>query len=284
MTMGPTVRRRRLGSELRRLRETHSIKLEEVADHLGVAASTLSRIETGKAPTKSVYLTAMLEMYGVTDHAQRQVLIDMAREGHRKGWWSVYDDVLPTGFGIYVGLEAEAAGLRSFEAEAVQGLFQTPEYARAILREVQTRDTDAQVDRLVDLRMKRQEVLDRDPPLDVWLILDEAVIRRTIGGTTVMRDQLNRLAEASRQPNVTLQVLPFDSGSHAGLRGSFSILEFPERADADVAYVESVAGIIYLEKDREVRMCADAFDRLRATALSPGDSADRICEAADGLG
>jgi transcriptional regulator with XRE-family HTH domain len=282
--MGPTVRRRRLGSELRRLREDHSIKLEEVAERLGVAASTLSRIETGKAPTKSVYLTAMLEMYGVTDQSQRQVLVDMAREGHRKGWWSVYDDVLPTGFGIYVGLEAEAAGLRSFEGEVVQGLFQTPDYARAILREVQVRDTDEQVERLVDLRMKRQEVLDRNPALDVWMILDEAVVRRTIGGPGVMRDQLARLVEASKKPNVTLQVLPFASGSHAGLRGPFSILEFPERADADVAYVESVAGIIYLEKEREVRTCAEAFDRLRAAALSPGQSTDLIFEAAKDLG
>ena len=283
MAMGPTVRRRRLGSELRRLREAHSIKLEEVAEHLGVAASTLSRIETGKAPTKSIYLNAMLEMYGVNDPGQRQVLVDMAREGHRKGWWSVYDDVLPTGFGIYVGLEAEAAGLRSYEAEAVHGLFQTPDYARAILREVQNRDSEEQVERLVDLRIKRQDVLDRDPPLDVWLILDEAVIRRTIGGPRVMSGQLARLADASKMPNVTLQVLPFASGSHAGLRGPFSILEFPERADADVAYVESVAGILYLEKDREVRSCAEAFDRLRAAALSPGASAEVISEAAEGL-
>lgn len=280
MTMGPTVRRRRLGFELRRLREAHSIKLEEVAEQLGVAASTLSRIETGKAPTKSVYLNAMLEMYGVDDPAQRQVLIDMAREGHRKGWWSVYDDVLPTGFGIYVGLEAEAAGLRSFQGEAVEGLLQTPDYASAVLREVQNRDTDEQIERLVDLRIKRQDVLERDLPLDVWLILDEAVIRRTIGGPHVMRGQLARLTEASKMPNVTLQVLPFESGSHAGLKGSFSILEFPERADADVAYVESVAGIIYLEKDREVRTCAEAFDRLRAAALSPGASADLISKVA----
>lgn len=283
MTMGPTVRRRRLGSELRKLREDHSIKLEEVAERLGVAASTLSRIETGKAPTKSVYLTAMLEMYGVTDPGQRQVLVDMAREGHRKGWWSVYDDVLPTGFGIYVGLEAEAAGVRSFEGEVINGLFQTPDYARAILREVQVKDTDEQIERLVDLRIKRQDSLERDTPLDVWLILDESVVRRTIGGPEVMRGQLARLVEASRKPSVTLQVLPFASGSHAGLRGSFSILEFPERADPDVAYVESVAGIIYLEKEREVKHCAEAFDRLRAAALSPGQSTDLIVEAAKEL-
>jgi transcriptional regulator with XRE-family HTH domain len=283
VTMGPTVRRRRLGSELRKLREDHSIKLEEVAEHLGVAASTLSRIETGKAPTKSVYLTAMLEMYGVTDPAQRQVLVDMAREGHRKGWWSVYDDVLPTGFGIYVGLEAEAAGVRTFEGEVIHGLFQTPDYARAILREIQVKDSDEQIERLVDLRIKRQDSLERTPPLDVWLILDESVIRRTIGGPDVMRGQLARLVEASRKPNVTLQVLPFSSGSHAGLRGSFAILEFPERTDSDVAYVESVAGIIYLEKEREVKHCAEAFDRLRAAALSPGQSTDLIVEAAKEL-
>src|SRR6202046_3016373 len=156
VTMGPTVRRRRLGSELRRLREDHSIKLEEVAERLGVAASTLSRIETGKAPTKSVYLTAMLEMYGVTDPAQRQVLVDMAREGHRKGWWSVYDDVLPTGFGIYVGLEAEAAGLRAFETQVVHGLLQTPEYARAVLREAYKKETPEQLERLARLRAQRE--------------------------------------------------------------------------------------------------------------------------------
>jgi transcriptional regulator with XRE-family HTH domain len=282
-TMGPTVRRRRLGSELRRLREAHSIKLEEVAERLGVAASTLSRIETGKAPTKSLYLNAMLEMYGVDDPGQRQVLVDMAREGHRKGWWSGYDDVLPTGFGIYVGLEVEAAGLRSYEDQVVQGLFQTPDYARIVLREVFNRDSDEQIERLVDLRMKRQDVLDQEPPLDVWLILEEAVIRRTIGGPQVMAAQLRRLTEAAAMPNVTLQVLPFSCGAHAGLAGRFSILEFPERADPEVAYVESVAGQLYLEKDREVRSCAEAFDRLRASALSPGESAKLIADAAKDL-
>src|ERR1700735_1416459 len=153
VTMGPTVRRRRLGSELRRLREDHSIKLEEVAERLGVAASTLSRIETGKAPTKSVYLTAMLEMYGVTDPAQRQVLVDMAREGHRKGWWAAYDDVLPSGFDIYVGLEAETAAIRCYEVSVVPGLLQTQDYARAVLGEMFPRHGAAQIDRMVDLRM-----------------------------------------------------------------------------------------------------------------------------------
>lgn len=282
MAIGPTVRRRRLGSELRRLREARAIKLEEVADQLGLAASTLSRIETGKAPTKTAYLTSLLEMYGVTDPGQRQILIDMAREGHRKGWWAVYDDVLPTGFGIYVGLEAEASGLRIYETQVVHGLLQTADYAKAVLREVHKRDSPEQVQRLAELRMKRQELLDRGDPPDLWLILDEAVLRRPMGGPEVMREQLNRVAEASQWPNVTLQVLPFSSGAHPALCGPFSIIEFPERSDPDVVYVDSWGGPIYLEKDRDVRACAEAFDRLRAAAMSPGDSAALASKLAGG--
>jgi len=273
---GPTVRRRRLGTELRRLRDSSGYKLEEVAAELGVAPSTLSRIETGKAPTKSAYLNRMLEMYGVADSGQRQVLVDMAREGHRKGWWAAYDDVLPSGFDIYVGLEAETAAIRSYEISVVQGLLQTADYARAVISEMFPRHTASQVDRLVDLRMARQHRLDEEPALELWAILDEAVIRRTVGGAAVMRGQLARLLAATHRPNITIQVLPFGSGAHAGHGGAFSILEFPERADSEVVHVESVAGIIYLEKDKDVRARSEAFNRLRAAALSPGASADLI--------
>ena len=212
MPLGPTVRRRRLGAELRRLREAHSLKLEEVAEELSLAPSTLSRIETGKAPTKSAYLMAMLDMYKVDDLAARKVLIDMAREGHRKGWWSIYDDVLPSGFDIYVGLEAEAQGLRSYETDVVHGLLQTTDYALAVLRELRPRDSEEQIARVVDLRMQRQRLLEQDPPLDLWLILDEGAIRRNIGGPEVMRPQLEHLIQASRWPNVTLQILAFEAG------------------------------------------------------------------------
>jgi transcriptional regulator with XRE-family HTH domain len=279
--VGPTVRRRRLGAELRRLREAHSLKLEEVAERLGLAPSTLSRIETGKAPTKSAYLTAMLEMYQVSDPGARKVLVDMAREGHRKGWWSIYDDVLPSGFDIYVGLEAEASGLRSYETDVVHGLLQTTDYAVAVLRELRPRDNQEQIERVVDLRMERQRLLDQDPPLDLWLIMDEGAIRRNIGGPAVMRNQLEHLIQASRWTNVTMQILAFEAGAHAGLVGPFSILEFPERTDSDVAYTESVGGMIYLEKDREVRACAEAFDRMRAAALSPAASVELIQRVAE---
>jgi transcriptional regulator with XRE-family HTH domain len=280
MTTGPTVRRRRLGTELRKLRESNTYKLEEVAAQLGVAPSTLSRIETGKAPTKSAYLNQMLEMYGVIDPAQRQVLVDMAREGHRKGWWAAYDDVLPSGFDIYVGLEAETAAIRGYEISVVHGLLQTPDYARAVMREMFPRHSVEQIERLVDLRIQRQQRFDDDSPLELWAILDEAVVRRPVGGSAVMREQLEHLLAMAARPELTLQVLPFSCGAHAGHGGPFSILEFPNRTDSEVAYVESVAGILYLEKDREVRARTDAFDRLRAAALAPAASAELIAQVA----
>jgi hypothetical protein len=272
VSIGPTVRRRRLGSELRRLREAHSFKLDEAADRLGLAASTLSRIETGKAPTRTAYLMTMFEMYGVDDPGQRQALIEMAREGHRKGWWAVYDDVLPTGFDVYVGLEAEASALRVFEDQVVHGLLQTEGYARTVMTSVRRWQDTRQIDRAVELRMGRQRVLTGSDPLKLWCILNEPVISRMIGGQAVMREQLARLLEAGQQPNVTLQVLPLSSGVHPALNGPFCILEFPERGDQDVVYTEGVAGHAYLERDAEVRSCAEVFDLLRAAALSPADT------------
>ena len=277
-SIGPTVRRRRLGTELRRLREAHSLKLEEVADKLGLAASTLSRIETGKAPTRTAYLSAMLDLYSVDDLGQRQILVDMAREGHRKGWWAAWEDVLPTGFDVYVGLEAEAASLRAYESLVVHGLLQTEAYAREVMTTVRRRQTPDQIERLIQLRMQRQEVIlpGRADPIELWLILDEAVIRRTMGAPELMRAQLNHLADASQWPNVTLQVLPFCSGPHPALNGPFTIIEFPERFDPDVVYTEGVGGQAYLERERDVRARAEAFDLLRAAALSPADSTDLI--------
>jgi transcriptional regulator with XRE-family HTH domain len=283
MPDGPTVRRRRLGAELRRLRELHSRKLDEVAGELGLVASTLSRIETGKAPIRTSYLNRLLDMYEVNDPGARQVLIDMGREGHRKGWWAEYDDVLPSGFDIYVGLEAEAKGLRSYESALIHGLLQTQDYATAVLRELHPKDTSEQVMKMVDLRLQRQRILETASPIEFWLILDEGAIRRCVGGGTVMRQQLEHLVEAGSWPNVTVQVLEFQCGAHAGMDGAFSILEFPERTDRDVACIDGTFGMVYLEKDREVRLCTEAFDRLRAAALSPAASAERIERLAGGL-
>jgi transcriptional regulator with XRE-family HTH domain len=275
--VGPTVRRRRLGSELRRLRESHSIELEEVADRVGLAPSKLSRIETGKAPTRTSYLKALLELYGVDDPGQRRVMLEMARDGHQRGWWAVWPGVLPTGFGIWVGLEAEAASLRVYEAQVVHGLLQTEDYARAVMSTVRRRQNADEIERLVRLRMQRQGALHRPQPLDLWIILDEAVLHRMAGPSRVLREQLDHLYEACHWPNVTLQVLGFGSGLHPGLGGSFTIIEFPERLDPDVVYTEGVTGQPYIEeRDHEVRAHSEAFDLLRASALPPAQSAHLI--------
>jgi hypothetical protein len=201
----------------------------------------------------------------------------MAREGHRKGWWALWDGVLPTGFGIYVGLEAEAASLRVYEAQVVHGLLQTEDYARAVMSTVRTLQTSEEIERLVKLRMQRQEVLLRPDPMELWVILDEAVLHRMAGSSAIMSQQLDYLYEASQWPNVTLQVLPFGCGLHPALGGSFAIIEFPGRLDPDVVYTEGVTGQAYIEeRDREVQARADAFDVLRASALPPGESARLI--------
>jgi transcriptional regulator with XRE-family HTH domain len=273
MPEGPTVRRRRLGSELRWLRESQSIKLEVVADRLGIAPSRLSRIENGKAPTRIAYLNTLLDLYGVADAAQRHVLLDMARAGHRKDRWPVWDGVLPAGSHIYVGLEAEAASRCSYVPQVVDGLLQTEDYARAVLTAVCRRQAAEEIERLVELRMQRQGVLHRPNPLELWLILDEAALRQLARPSVVMYQQLEHLYEASQWPNVTLQVLRFGSGMHPALGGSFSIIGFPERLDPDVVCTEDVAGQGYIEeRDREVRAWAEAFDLLRAIALPPAES------------
>jgi len=283
MADAPTVIRRRLGAELRRLREDHGRKLDEVAGELGLVASTLSRIEKGKAPIRTNYLKKLLEMYEITDPAMCQILIELAREGHRKAWWSDYDDVLPSGFNIYLGLEAEAASIRSYEPTLVHGLLQTREYAAAVLRELRPREGEEQLQRLVELRMQRQHqrLFDTAPATDLWLILDEGAIRRMVGGPAVMRRQLEYLVEASSWPNIMLQVLAFDSGAHAGMEGAFAIVTFRDRADPDVAVVESIGGTqIFLEKDKDVLSRIEAYDRLRAAALSPAATIGLIESAA----
>jgi transcriptional regulator with XRE-family HTH domain len=272
----PSVRRRRLGSELRRLREAHFYDLEEVAERLGLAPSPLSRIEMSIAPLRTTYLAAMFEMYGILDPEQRQVMSDMARNGHRKGWWGTYDDVLPTGMDIYAGLEAEATALQVFENRVIHGLLQTEHYARTVLATMHMKHNYQQIERAVELRIQRQRALTQVDPLRLWLILDETAIGHMVGSPEIMHGQLTHLLEANSWPNVTLQVLPLSSGVHPGLSGSFTILEFSERTDSDVVYTEGVAGQAYLERKSEVQACQENFEELRAAALSPSDSARLI--------
>ena len=278
---GPVMRRRRLGADLRQLRVANALRLEEVADHLGVAPSTLSRIETGKAPTRTSYLTFMLDLYGVDDPAQRRMFMDMAREGQRKGWWMAYDDVLPVGAGSYLGLEAEASALMVFQALAVPGLVQTAEYAKALIAARRPWLAAEDVDRLVTIQMRRQDLLRGDHPLRLRLILDEAVLLRSVGSPAAMRGQLARLIDAGSGPTVTIQVLRLEGPPSRVLAPSFGILEFTEPGDTDVACGEGMRGQVQLEqRTADVQAMRATFEALGKSALRPSESAELIRDMA----
>lgn len=273
MTAGgsPTVRRRRLGMELRRLREAAGLHIERVAEYMECSRAKISRIETGQVGVKAPELRAMLDLYAVPD-ADRDTLLTLARESRQRGWWSSYADVTNIGLGSFIGMEAAASSIRTYEQYLLPGLLQIEEYARALMRAAHPTASADEIDRRVALRMTRQERLGGPDPVNLWAVVDEASLRRRVGGNGVMRLQLERLAEAAGQPNVTLQVLPFSAGAHAGVEGSVLLMSFPEPSDPDVAYVEGMMGSIFLEKPDEIARCTLAFDHLRATALSPDDS------------
>ncbi len=278
---GPTVRLRRLGMELRALREAAALNSQQAADELGCSQSKISRVETGKSPVSVRDVRDLLGLYGVTDEEQRERLLDLARESRQRGWWAEFGSWLPSGFDTYAGMEAATASVRAYQAQLVHGLLQTEDYARALLRALRTEDTRESVEKLVEFRMARQAQLTRDKnPLRLWVILEEEVLKRPIGGLAVMQVQLQRLLEAAEEPAITIQVLPTARGAHAGLDGSFSIFEFPDPGDRDVAYVGGPVGTVFIEKLEDVRRFATRFDHLRAAALDIGESADLIARTA----
>src|ERR1700722_5035898 len=231
--VGPTIRRRRLGTDLRRLRETRSLRLEDVASRLGVAPSTLSRIETGKAPTRTSYLAVLLDVYGVDDPAKRRQLTDLAREGQRRGWWAEYEDLLPVGAGTYLGLEAEASLIRSFSAAVLPDLLQTESYAAGAVQASRSGLTAAQVSRLVELQLRRQELLRRPARTELQLVIDESTLLRSIGSAQVMASQLAHLLSVCAEPGVQLRIVGL-AAARPVLSEPFTILTFPDPADADV--------------------------------------------------
>jgi transcriptional regulator with XRE-family HTH domain len=267
----PTVRLRRLAGELTRLRNESGFSREDVANRLGVASSTVYRIETGHTRPQSRTIRDLLDLYAV-DGTQRAVLLELAREAGRRGWWHAFGDVLP---GPYVGLEAEAASVRNYEPLLVPGLLETEAYARAVVGAALVKDP-AEIERRVTVRMERQRRLAMPDGLNLWVVLDEAALRRPVGGPPVMAEQLRRLAEAATQPNVTLQVLPFEAGAYLGMGSSLAILTFPDPEDADVVFLENMGGELYLESQEQVRGYVQVFDHLRAAALGPEKSLEKI--------
>jgi transcriptional regulator with XRE-family HTH domain len=275
----PTVRRRRLASELRRLREAARLTIEEVGEKLECSASKISRIETGHVGVTPRDARDLLELYNVAPE-QLEALVQLSREARKKGWWHSYNEVFT---GAFVGLESDASSLRAFQALLVPGLLQTEDYIRAVMRSIRPDWAEADVERRVGARMERQRLLAETDPPNYWAIIDEAVLRRTVGGPDVMNAQLRRLCEIAALPNVTLQVVPFDAGAHSSMEGPFLILGFPEQADPDVVYVDTTTGGIYLEEQADVQRYTLMFDHLRASALSPDDSLQMVAGAAERL-
>ncbi|MEO3780022.1 helix-turn-helix transcriptional regulator [Micromonospora sp. B11E3] len=275
MTASPTVRRRRIARELRQLRERAGMTLDVAARQLDMSKSNLSRIETAQIGIKPRDVRAALALYQVTG-SDAEALIEIARGAQQRGWWQNYSDVLPEWFEFYVGLEAEAASLRTYEAEAVPGLLQTEAYARAIYRVTAGEEG---VERKVAARLHRQNVLHRENPVELSVVLNEAVLLRPVGTPAGMAEQLAHIGRVARLPNVTVQVLPFSAGGHPAMTTPYVILSFPDAADASVVYLDNLTMGLALEGADHVRGYSLLHEKLCAMALSPADSLARLEEA-----
>ncbi|HKB30405.1 MAG TPA: helix-turn-helix transcriptional regulator [Streptosporangiaceae bacterium] len=277
----PTVRGRRLRYELRRLREQRGLTIEQVSERadgdLGI--STISRWETGDRRVRPTDLRLMLDVYDVHGE-QRELLLTLAREARQRGWWQSYSAAIPEWFQAYVGLETEAASIHVYEAELIHGLLQTPEYYRAFMQAAPAVGNDDEIERKIAVRTARQERLTSDSPPSYWAILNEAAIRRVVGGAEVMRAQLQHVAEMAQLPHINVQVLPFRAGAHPAMDGSFRILSFPEPSDSNVVYIENQAGGLYLEEAAHVDRYSLMFNHLIAKALDPDESMRLVASAA----
>jgi transcriptional regulator with XRE-family HTH domain len=278
----PTLRGRRLALELLRRREASGLSREEAARQLEWSTSTIFRIETGRNRPQPGNVRVLLDLYGVTG-PERDGLIQLARDARKPGWWHSFRDVLPNPYEVYIGLEAGAASIRDFEPTVVPGLLQTEDYAREVFRSGPLELDRGEIERLIEVRMARQQVLARDDRPQLWAVIDEAVVRRVVGGPDVIRGQLRHLVDSAEQGKTTIQVLPYRAGAHAGSIGPFVILNFQEATDPAVAYLETLAGDIYLEEREDVNRYTLAFDRLLAAALHPDDSVRLIEQAAGTL-
>lgn len=272
----PTLRRRRLAQELRRLREEAQLKSAEVATRLEWNPSKLTRMERneGKRPDPND-IRLLCGVYSVDDQ-MRERLVQLARDGRKRGWWDPYDKMLPEATTAFIGLEAEAASVLVFEPLTIPGLLQTPEYASAVVRGGASKLSEEQVQARIDLRMRRQQTLYEDPPLEVIAVLDESVLQRQVGGIEVMRAQFEHLRKVAKLSNVTVQVVPFDAGAHAGMSGSFNILQFPEPGDLDAVFVDLVAGEMFIEEPAEVKRYHAAFLNLVGAAASSAHTLDML--------
>lgn len=270
----PTVMRILLGVRLRRLREARGISVDEAAFVLRGSASKISRLENGRVSVKDRDIVDLLAFYGVTDEAQRDELRAMTARANSRGWWHDYSDILPGWFEEYIGLEEAATQIRAYEVQLVPGLLQTEDYARAVT--LLEYSNPKEINRRVSLRMTRQAILSRPRPTSLRVVLDEAALRRPLGGSSVMKAQLKHLIEMSQRSNVTIQVMPFKIGGHPAVGGPFSVLHFAESDLSDVVYLEQLASSQYLDKQDVIDKYLTVMERLCAEAATPADSIDRL--------
>jgi transcriptional regulator with XRE-family HTH domain len=280
---GPTGRRRQLVAELKRLREGASLTQDDVASRLDWHPTKVMRIETGRTAPHPNDVRVMLGLYGVTDTEALTALEKMARDARQRGWWYSYRDVLQSRYEFFIGLESEATAIQDFELAMIPGLLQTEDYARALIRGLIAIDAD-EIERRVEVRMTRQRLLAKPDRPQLWAILDEAAVRRVVGGRAIMRAQLLHLASTAEKGQTTVQALPYGAGPHPGQAGPFIILGFAQPAQPEVVYMETVGGSLFVDKPEEVRLFGTAFDRLRALALSPAQTRVMLQALASELG
>lgn len=266
----PAAARRKLGAHLRRLRSGPKLTGAQVASRIGCAPSTISKFESGSLVPDSEQLDKLLDLFQVEETEARESLHRLLEDASGTGWWEAYDDVLPPRFDTYIGLELDAVSVHAYETTLVHGLLETRDYASALLHGAAFGVPPEDVDLLVDVRMRRKELFDRTPPLQLSVIMEEAALRRPIGGTEVMRDQLEHLLEEQKKPHINIQVLPFELGAHVGLNGNIAVLDFSD--EPSVAHAEGSTGNNFLLKPREVRRCKLLLKKLQEIALSPEDS------------
>jgi transcriptional regulator with XRE-family HTH domain len=275
----PTVRRRRLAAELRKLRKESGKTREQVAEFVGCSPVTVTRIESAQSAPRLADTARMLEFYGVTG-ARREVLMTLCSEARRRGWWHQYSGAIPAWFEVYVGIEGEVSEIRSYQPEAIDGRLQTEGYIRALMLADVDIPSGEELERRIAVRVTRQEQLRGDDAPKMWVVLNEAALRREVGGRDTMRDQLTHLIEVSRSNKVVVQVLTYAAGAHPAMDGAFEILRFPDAADPDVVYLQYRRGSIYLEDSADVAAYAELFDHLRARALGPDESRAMIAHLA----
>ncbi|MCF3125237.1 helix-turn-helix domain-containing protein [Streptomyces silaceus] len=276
--VNPTVRRRRLGQELRRLRELKGMTAEEVAERLLVSQSKISRLENGRRSISQRDVRDLCGVYEVEDHRIVDSLMQMAKDSRQQGWWHSFGDIP---YSVYIGLETDAASLRVYDPQVVPGLLQTRAYAEALITGALPETTPTDIEKRVQVRMRRQDrIASPENPLRLWTVLDESALRRVVGSRHLMRDQLEHLVEQSQLPHVTVQVIPFEMGAHPGLNGQYAILEFPDAADSSVVYIEGVTSDLYLEKANDVQQYSVMYEHLRAQALNVEQSRQLIADIA----